>query len=195
MLFRAAFVLLPVVAFAQTPPPEVDEALRARVTEFFQYHVDANFRKAYELVAEDTKEQYFGAQKWQFKSFKIDSIKYSDNFTKAEVQVTGQRMWRMRPDLPEVPVSLPMATLWQVENGKWMYHEEPRQINTPMGPSAAPPKTEDGKPKLPNVSPEAIAAAARNILQQSSVDKTELTLAPDKASSERVVFHNGFQGT
>ncbi len=94
MLFRAAFVLLPVVAFAQTPPPEVDEALRARVTEFFQYHVDANFRKAYELVAEDTKEQYFGAQKWQFKSFKIDSIKYSDNFTKAEVQVTGQRMWR-----------------------------------------------------------------------------------------------------
>src|SRR5438067_1630231 len=98
MMFRAALVLLPLAAFAQTAPPEVEEALRARVTQFFQYHVDGDFRKAFELVAEDTKDQYFGEQKIQLKTFKIQYIIYSDEFTKAEVQMSGERMWKMRPD-------------------------------------------------------------------------------------------------
>src|SRR5580658_6041018 len=40
-------------------PPEVEQALRARVTEFFQFHVEGNFRAAYGMIAEDTKEYYF----------------------------------------------------------------------------------------------------------------------------------------
>src|SRR5579864_740686 len=57
------------LAFGQpSPPPGIEDALRARVTEFFQYHVDGNFRKAYDMVAEDTKDFYFKALKIQFKS-------------------------------------------------------------------------------------------------------------------------------
>jgi hypothetical protein len=199
MLYRAALFLVPLAAFAQTPAPEVEEALRARVTEFFNYHVDGNFRKAYDLVAEDTKDQYFGAQKIQYKSFKIDSVKFSDNFTKADVALTGERSWRMSSQLPETKVTVPMNTSWKLEGGKWMYHEEPRQLLIPMGPSAIGANAPASKPssdgqKLPNVSPEAIAAAARNILQQSSVDKSEVLLSTDKASTDQVVFHNGFQG-
>src|SRR5207244_12642279 len=82
--------------------------------------------------------------------------------------------------------------------GKWMYHEESRQLLNPMGPSAInsanSPAASADKSQIPNVSPAAIAAAARNILQQSSVDKSEVTFVTDKAASEQVVFHNGFQG-
>src|SRR6266404_6170559 len=156
MLFRAALLLVPLAAFAQIPAPQVEEALRARVTEFFNYHVEGNFRKAYDLVADDTKDQYFGAQKIQYKSFKIDSVKFSDDFTKADVALTGERSWRMRSQLPETLVTVPMNTSWKLEGGKWMYHEEPRQLLMPMGPSAiganssAPNQSSDGK-TLPNV--------------------------------------------
>src|ERR1700688_644511 len=43
-------LLLPLITSGQqqpAAPPEVEQALRARVTEFLQYHVDGNFRKAY----------------------------------------------------------------------------------------------------------------------------------------------------
>src|SRR5579872_6889230 len=93
MFFRTALALLPVVALAQTPPPEVDQALRARVTEFLQYHVDGKFTKAFEYVADDTKEYYFNSQKVQFISFHLDDVKYSDHFTKAEVHAMVEHNW------------------------------------------------------------------------------------------------------
>lgn len=60
---RVAFLLLfSVVTFAQQSddlfekaPPNVDEALRARITEFYQYFVDGKFRDADGLVADDSK--------------------------------------------------------------------------------------------------------------------------------------------
>ena len=40
-----------------------------------------------------------------------------------------------------------------------------------------------------------VAAAAQSILQQVSVDKKVITLAADKPSEEKVVFHNGMTGS
>src|SRR5215469_6737098 len=90
MVARSLLFLLPMLALAQDqpasatppPPPEVDQALRARVTEFFQDFVDAKFFPAMELVADDTKEEYFAAGKTPLKAYKIHDIHYSDNFTK-----------------------------------------------------------------------------------------------------------------
>src|SRR5437868_2594034 len=56
------------------PPADVDAALRARITEFYDYHVKGQFRKADELVAEDTKEYYFESRKPQYLSFEISRI-------------------------------------------------------------------------------------------------------------------------
>jgi hypothetical protein len=49
------------VAAAQQPaelfskaPPTVDAALRARISKFYQLHVESKFRQAEALVAEDT---------------------------------------------------------------------------------------------------------------------------------------------
>jgi hypothetical protein len=197
MYFRAALALLPVLAFAQTPPPKVEHALRERVNEFFQYHVEggASFRKAMDLVADDTKDYYFGAQKFQFKSFHIDNIKFSDNFTKAEVTVTGERMWQPRPDFPPALVSNPMVTRWKLEHGKWVWYYNPNvEQLLPMGPS----DTKAIQVPIPDgakFDPSHVSSAARNIFQQSSIDKSSVTLALDKPSSEKVTFHNGQGGS
>src|SRR4051812_9313910 len=88
------FLLLaaPLLSFAQAPPaappPQVDQALRARAAAFLQYQIDGNFRKAYDLVAEDSKDDYFSAAKQKAISFVIDDIQYADDFSKATVKAT-----------------------------------------------------------------------------------------------------------
>ena len=204
MLFRSALILLPIAALAQTgpqtAPPEIDQALRARVTEFFNYHVEGatGFRKAMDLVAEDTKDYYFSAQKIQFKSFKIDNITYSDHFAKAVVTLSGQRMWQLSPQFPAVEVTQPMSTSWKIENGKWVwYREAGTDTNlTPMGPSN-PAALGPGGGKLPplDLSQGGIDKRAADLLKQSSISKSEVTLSASHPSSERLVFHNGQPGS
>ncbi|HSP66803.1 MAG TPA: hypothetical protein VLN48_03680, partial [Bryobacteraceae bacterium] len=84
-----ALVLLPLLLLAQAPGKlEAEQALRARVTEFLQYHVDGNFRKAYDMVAADTQDDYFNTGKVQIKGFTIDDVQFSENFTKATIRTT-----------------------------------------------------------------------------------------------------------
>jgi hypothetical protein len=198
MLFRSALILLPIAALAQTPPPEAEQALRARVTEFFNYHVEGptGFRKAMDLVADDTKDYYFSAQKIQFKSFQIDSVKLSDNFTKATVTLSGKRMWRLSPRFPETEITQPMSTTWKIENGKWCWYRDANEESglTPMGPSD--PKVL-GPPSgiVPrDFSQSGMDQRAKELLKQSSISKSEVTLSATH-SSEEVVFHNGQPGS
>ncbi len=211
MRFSAAFFLLPLAVLAQSPasaqlhypnktaPRAVDRALRARVNEFFQYHVEGKFSKAYELVAEDTKEYYFATQKVQFKSFKIDGIRYSDNFKFAEVDLTGQRTWQPRPDFPVSVITVPMHTTWKIEDGKWMWYDHNRPTQSlAMGPSDMKAlETRSAPAGMPDVSPAAIqggAAAILQQLQQSPFDKSEVAFALNKSSSQEIVVHNRQSG-
>src|SRR5580692_11095665 len=130
MVARAALLFVPTVlfvlpstAFAQVPapaaPPEVEQALRARVTEFFQDFVDVKFRQAINLVAEDTQDAYFSSPKAEYKEFRIDGIDYSDNFSKATVRLTMKQVWKLKAEgfLQDTIVDAPMSTAWKVENG------------------------------------------------------------------------------
>ena len=195
--------MLPLIALGQqrTAPPEVDQALRARVTEFLQYHVDGNFRKAYDMVAEDTKDQYFASGKVQIKGFKINDVKFDDTFTKATVTGTISKTFSVAGN--DLPVTVPSTTTWKIENNKWVWYSEVKAAPaTPMGLAsaspvgAAPPSTQTGGDALPQkFDDKTIAAAAQSILQEVSVDKKVITLAADKPSEERVVFHNGMTGS
>jgi len=205
MLARIALLLplglLPWLVLAQTPvPPEVDRALHARVAEFLQYHVDGNFRKAYEMVAADTQDDYFNTGKVQIKGFTIDAVTYSDNFTKAAVTATMSRMMNVAG--ADFPVTMPSVTTWKIENGKWVWYKNVvHSTDTPFGPFALPAaagakpleNTEVALPK--DFSDKTIADAARSILQQVSVDRNDVVLATDKASEEKVVLHNGMTGS
>lgn len=195
-----AAVLLPVMLLAQaSAPPEVDRAVRARVNEFLQYHVDGNFRKAYDMVAADTQDDYFNSGKVQIKGFTIDDVQFTENFTKAAVRTTISR--NMNVAGQDFPVLMPSTTTWKIENNKWVWYKVPTTSDTPFGPSALPSATgvvptATADPALPkDFSDKTIADAARSILQQVSVDKNEVTLATDKASEARVVLHNGMSGS
>lgn len=191
--------LLALPALAQTPPPDVDQALRTRVTEFFQDFIDGQFRKALDLVAEDTKDEYFSSAKAQIKTFKVDTVKYDDSLANAVVTLTVKQI--MRVQFEEVPVDVPMTTDWKIENGKWMFYKKPKTGTawlTPMGPSNVDvlKQNADGSLNIPKkLDQDTLLAAARQIFQQSSVDKDQVKLAAGKASSEKVVFHNGAQGS
>jgi hypothetical protein len=194
-----ALALLPLMLLAQAPgQAEAEKALRARVTEFLQYHVDGNFRKAYDMVATDTQEDYFNTGKIQIKGFTIDDVQFSDNFTKASIRTTISR--NMNVAGQDFPVLMPSTITWKIENNKWVWYKVPTTSDTPFGPGALPsalggaPTTAD--PALPkDFSDKTIADAARSILQQVSVDKNVVTLESDKVSEAKVVLHNGMPGS
>src|SRR6266545_4652975 len=77
--------------FQPKPPAEVDQALRARVQEFFDLHVKGQYRQAEELVAEDTKDYFYTHDKPKYLSCEISKIDYTDKFTKASAVVTCSR--------------------------------------------------------------------------------------------------------
>jgi hypothetical protein len=208
MIVRFALLFLPLAAFPQTPapepPPEVDRALRARVTGFFQDLVDAKFYDAFEYVAADTKDYYFNSAKSPLKGFQIRDVKYESGFEKATVTLEVKRLWTFSAAAQQggqAEVDVPMSTTWKLENGKWFWSREasPGAWVTAVGPSDVSllKKNADGTISglPPALSQGTVDAAARQILQQSGVDKSEITLASDKASSEKVVFHNGAQGS
>jgi hypothetical protein len=200
-------VLLPLIAFGQlqTPAEQAEVALRARVTEFLQYHVDGDFRKAYDLVADDTKEEYFNSGKARLNGFKVGEIQFTDDFTKATVTATMSKTVSVLGQ--EIPVNSPSTTTWKIENGKWVWYNDvkatsvnPLSAASPAGPAtpaAAASKSNNssngGLPK--DLDEKSIAAAAKSILQQVGIDKKEATLALDKPSEDRVIFHNGMPGS
>jgi hypothetical protein len=199
MNIRAALFLLPLVVFGQVPPPEVDQALRARANEFFQDFVDGQYRKALSLVAEDTQEEYFASPKAELKSYKIDNILYDDSFSKATINLTVKRVLKFQGQemIPEVP----MITTWKLEDGKWVWYNKPIPNTwvTAMGPSdvtlvaRAPNGTVIGLPD--KIDQSVVDAAGAKIIQQSGLDKSIVTLSAGHTSSDTVVFHNGAQGS
>src|SRR5271155_3770113 len=135
-----------ILAFSQTPtnpfdkpPADVDDALRARVTEFYKYHVDGKLRLAEKLVAEDAKDDFFAAMKPAIKSFRIDQIAYSDNYTKAKVTMVGSAMVHFMGMAAPQLMDMPFPSFWKIENGKWCfyYYVDPDRM-TPFGKQKPP---------------------------------------------------------
>jgi hypothetical protein len=202
MVLRTSVLLFPIFAMAQSAaPPDVDQALRARVSGFYQNFVESSFspRKAEPFVAEDTKDYFYNAGKEQYQSFQIGKITYSDNFTKAVVVVIGKMERSLAAQT--VVMDVPKDTHWKIENGKWCwtYHQSDYSL-TPMGgnnPPAALPTEQRSAAVIPkNSSPEAMRAAGIAVLQQQSMglDKSTVTFSVDQASSSQVVFTNGADG-
>src|SRR5436305_14039873 len=103
----ACFAQTPAAPESQEPPAEVDAALRSRITEFFQYHVSGEYRKAEALVADDTKDLFYNRNKPRYIAFVgIPRIQYSDNFTRAVATVVVKTL-EMIPGWASAPPDLP----------------------------------------------------------------------------------------
>lgn len=207
LVFSAVLALIPGVVLAQAdssaPPPEVDKALRANVTEFFQDFIDKKFRQALNFVADDTQDKYFSSPKAEITEFKVSGIEYAENFTEATVKVDVKIILHLKAEgfLQDSNVPEHWDTHWKIENGKWVYYEKPvvgPQWLTPMGPSA--PVDPNAKvtepPKL--ISEEALAKEAQRILSGTGtitgVTPKEVKFTQGKPGSAKLTFNNGLPG-
>ena len=176
-------------------PPHIDEALRSRVAEFLQAHVDGKFRVANELVADESKDFYFAMEKHRYLSFEIVRIDYSENFTKATVLSTVEVNWRPSPRFPNSRVKAPYKMLWKVEDGKWLWYS----VNTGKW------ETPFGEMKVSGEAPKQDDPAAQVIAQIKGMDgnailgsvrpnKTDVVLQCCENSTDTVEITNGMQG-
>jgi hypothetical protein len=129
LIFSGLLSLASSIALAQnvpsvsfTAPPDVEKELRARVAEFFQLHVEGNFRKAHSMVADYDKDFYVAARKRTILLFKINRIRFrTSDFTQASVDVdTGEKIRRGESAVEVVLV--PGTTLWRIERGEWVWY-------------------------------------------------------------------------
>ncbi len=179
------FTLFPLAAalFAQNgadpfnkPPADVDKALRERITEFYQDHVTGEFRKAEQLVAEDTQDFFYNTNKPRYDSFEIARIDYSDNFTRARASVLCEQNVLMPGFGGKFKV--PTPSTWKLENGKWFWYVDQSTLNvTPFGiMKVSPPPADGTKAQASTPPPITSLTSADFALGKIKVDKDSLAL-------------------
>ena len=133
--------------FDQPPPPEIEEALRSRITQFYDLFKQGKFREAEQFVAEDSRESYYSAQKGRVLGFSIKEIDFGSDFKTARALLTVKTMM---PFAGSALVDVPMGTDWAWTEGSWfMVLPQARpgdQIQTPFGTKTIGPETA-GMPK------------------------------------------------
>ena len=169
----------------------MDEALRSRISKFYQAQVDGHPRQSEQYVAEDSKDYFFEMRKPRILSFEIRQVDYTDNFTKATVVAFAQ-MYVKFPGFDKKPLSMPVKTLWKVVDGQWYWYIDPDTVNdTPFGKSSSsgPPTKPGGA--IPDISqgpnPEAL-------YKQVRADKQSVRLKSGEASSDQVTISSRLPG-
>lgn len=199
-LLTASLPLLFIPAVAeqqQSPPPEVEQALRARVKEFYQACVDHKFRDAEKLLAEESKDDFYNSEKPEYLAFQIQKIDWSDNFTKATVFV-------------EVTVDMHISNVvvkghpvaegdWRIIDGQWYMHliTKKERFRTPFGTivqlgEPSPKPVDDAAAKA--FTPAAIKERTKQILAGVTADPASITLDSVKPAEQTVKLTNGTPG-
>jgi hypothetical protein len=117
-LLLFAFALQAQTPVLDKPPQDIDDALRARIKQFYDYHLAQKYRQCEQLIAEESKDDFYVMNKPQLQSYKIGNIEYSDHFTKAKVLIIGMGPFVM-PMAPPKIMEQPFASFWKLENGVW----------------------------------------------------------------------------
>jgi hypothetical protein len=168
-------------------PADVDKALRARITEFFHYHVTGEHRKAEELVADDTKDYFYDGNKPRYISFEIGKIDYSEGFTKAKALVVV-KMAIMLPGFNGKVMDVPSPSYWKLIDGKWYWYlTKAMQNASPFGEMKPGPAGAANAPSRP-----VIAASTEELFAQVKADKTAVEV--NAGSSDQIAITNGMVG-
>ena len=198
MLRPLALLVCSVSCFAQAPddlfnrpPADVDRALRARISEFYQDHVDGKFRQADALVAEDTKDFYFTSNKPKYLSFEIQHIDYSEGFTRAKAIMLCEQ-YVMMPGFANKPLKVPTPSTWKLVDGQWYWYVDQNALRqTPFGVMKPGPGASSGLPVIP--SEKDMASQVKKdlalIYNQVKADKPVVSLRPGEP--EQVTVTNG----
>jgi len=170
-------------------PPEVDAALRDRVTRFFQAQANGKYRQADQYVAEDTKDYFYVMYKAPLTKFEITKISYSDNFTKA---VVGVRTEREIADalIPKMKLTNQESSDWKIENGLWCWTVDQDVIQTPFGEMRRPRTAQAGASS--GATPDLTVPSVADMTRTVAADKSEVELGERK--TDQVVFRNSLPG-
>ncbi len=187
-------LLLAIPAFSQDlfqkAPPDVEDALRARITQFYQAHADGKFRLAENLVAEESKDGFYAANKPDLKSFRISEISYGDDFKKAKATIIGKMVIGIM-GFGNGPMDVPFPSYWKVENGKWCWYINRDGVRvTPFG-------TAGGKTSGEATDPATGFAQAPTVEKVQSKVKAEpslIRLSPKAGASGQVTVLNDMPG-
>ena len=172
----------------QKAPPDVEQALRERITRFYQLHVDQKFRQAEALVAEDSKDFFYTANKPHYFSFEIGDIEWQDSFTRARVKMLCEQKVII-PGFQGKSMIIPEPSLWKIEDGKWVWYLDRNVFRrTPFGElSEADPAVKAGAaPQMPNIDVNAVQAMVK-------ADRNQVQFKADN-SSEMVTIFNQMPG-
>ena len=186
--------------FPQAPklPPEVDKALHDRAKAFLDYESKGDFRKAYDLVAEDSKDYYFGAIKEKSASFTIDEVQYGGDLSTATVKSTMRRETMLAGHMVEVPQVL--IYQWKVDKGEWVWYHDPSKDTTKtiIGdlPVAPVERNTGESPILKDLNDKMAREVATTIIAapKATIDKKFVMFVLGKDGTEQVTFHNGNNG-
>ncbi len=202
MVHRGLIVcLIASAALAQDPaelfqkaPPHIDDALRARVTQFYQLHVEGKFRAADALVAEDSKDVFFGMEKPRCREFALGNVKYSDGFTRAQVMISCDTEMTMVM-VGRIPVKRPLSSKWKVVDGQWFWYVDPPapagDIVTPFGVSKP---QESGR----SAASQGLGGVFVNMTTVTSgvkADKTQVVFDPGLPATAEVTLTNELPGS
>jgi len=174
-------------------PPAIDEALRGRISKFYQLQVDGKPRQAEQYVAEDSKDDYYEMQKPRYLSFEIRSISYSDEFTKAKAMITVEMIVNM-PSFQNKPMKIPFMTRWKVVDGQWFWYIDPDASKmTPFGKmnpgTSKADGTQAGGPPDMSKTPD-----IASLWKQVRADKQSVQLKTHEASSDHVTISSQLPG-
>ena len=175
---------------SEQAPPETDAALRARISQFFQAHVDGKFRLANQVVADDSQDLFFAIQKPRYLSFEIARINYSPDFTRADAVVACRS--EFVADGRKFMSAIPVTSHWKVVDGQWFWYMEANaEVKTPFGIMRMDPNQKGPEPAGAMPDPQ---AAAQAILSAVQADKTDIRLSGYEPSSAEVHIKNGMLG-
>jgi hypothetical protein len=119
---------------ARKAPAEIDDALKTRVSSFYQHFQRGEFRQAEAFLDEESRDVFYNAKKNRIVDFKIQGVDYSEDFRKANVLVVCKTAIAM---LGSEPLNMPLNSDWRFKEGEWWMHLTEHQ--RPTGGDAASP--------------------------------------------------------
>ena len=168
-------------------PPAVDEALRATVSKFYQAYVDGKFRQATQYIAEESQDVFFEADKRRCHSFEIVRVDYLEDFTKANVVVTCPTDVLMPPK-GLTRATMPIASKWKVEQGKWLWYVPPRPSReSPFGTFKPGEGTAD-HPTIPQ------GPSVEELMKMVTLDRNAMRVKAGEKAQEGFLVTNGTSG-
>lgn len=199
MLRKISFLLVSSVSLiAQSPsldkaPQDVDDALRARIKTFYDLHVQRKFRQAEQLVADESKDDFYSMSKPEINDYRIANIEYSEKFTKAKALIVG----KIKPTLPmfgSAQMDMPFASFWKMEDGKWCwYYNKDFARHTPFGDVKNPPDAKQNSSGGPASLPSGPQISIETLQSAVKVDRTELQIKMNETAI--VNIKNTLSGT